>query len=165
MDTTKLSQGQMVAAIGGLVLIISLFLDWTSGVSVTVGSTTVSGGGGNAFDVFSGMDIILLIIGIASIALAGAAAMDAAAGVPSNAAWLLALLGVGAIGWSLGWDLENDNAGVGAWLGLVASIAIAYGAFEASRLPRSVPRPRPTARPEEPVEPAAPSGSTGPPTY
>jgi hypothetical protein len=65
MDTSRMSQGHMVAGVGGVLLIVGLFLDWVSGL-------------GNAFDAFSGMDIIMLIIGIVAIAWAASAGMGAA---------------------------------------------------------------------------------------
>jgi hypothetical protein len=164
MDTSKVSQGEMIAAGGGVLLIISLFLDWFS-ASASFGTVTV-GVSGNAFDVFSGMDIIMLIVGIAAVALAGAAAFDASGAVPVNAGWVLALLGVGTAGWALGWDLEFANAGVGAWLGLLAALAIAFGGFMAASQPSEVaasPGPATTTT-TPPAGPTAPAGSAGPPT-
>ncbi len=61
MDIGRLRQDQLIAAIGGLVLIISLFLSWSE-VDLAGGS-----GSASAFDAFSGMDIILLLIGIAAL--------------------------------------------------------------------------------------------------
>jgi hypothetical protein len=161
MDTSKVSQGEMIAAGGGVLLIISLFLDWFS-ASASFGNVTVSASG-NAFDVFSGMDIIMLIVGIAAIALAGAAALEASGSVPLNAGWVLALLGVGTAGWALGWDLEFSNAGIGAWLGLVAAIVIAFGGFGTASEPRRTAASSGTAPAPPSGEPAAPAGSSGPP--
>ena len=90
MDTSKVSQGELIAAVGGVLLIISLFLDWFSS-SASIAGVSVSASG-NAFDVFSGMHIIMLIVGIAAVALAGAAALDAASNVPRGGALVLALL-------------------------------------------------------------------------
>jgi hypothetical protein len=132
MDSSRLSQGYVVAGVGGVVLLISLFLNWISGVTITVGAASLSTSG-NAWDVFSGMDILMALVGLAAIALTGAVTVGAAIKTPTNAAWILGLLGVGTIGWALGWDLENANAGIGAWLGLAGAIAIAYGGFAAAR--------------------------------
>jgi hypothetical protein len=147
MDTSKMSQGEMIAGAGGVVLLISLFLDWVSGISTPIGTL----GGGSAFDVFSGMDIIMLIVALVAIAWAvsGAAGMD----VPASVGWIVGLLGVAIAGWALGWDIENPNAGIGSWLGLAASVAIAWGAFAAgarpavapsAEAPASTPAPPPT---------------------
>jgi hypothetical protein len=151
MDMSKMSQGQMIAGVGGVVLLISLFLDWVSGISLQVGATTVGTGGANAFDVFSGMDIIMLIVAVLAIVWAVSGAVGMA--LPASTGWVVALLGVVIVGWALGWDLENSNAGIGAWLGLVAAVAIAWGAFAASTRPavtssaparESTPTPPPT---------------------
>jgi hypothetical protein len=150
---SKMSQGQMIAGVGGVVLIISLFLDWVSGISVATAAGTFSAGGGNAFDVFSGMDIIMLIVGIAAVvwAVSGAGVgMD----LPPYSAWIIAGLGIVVFGWALGWDLENSNAGIGAWLGLAATVAIAWGAFSATANP--APKASEPATPATPP-PAAPS--------
>jgi hypothetical protein len=149
MDTSRVSPGQLIAAAGGAVLIISLFLDWISGVTIQIGAATVSGGGGNAFDVFSGMDIILLLIGISALAIAALSAAEASISSPVDPAWMVGALGLVAFGWCLGWDLENGSAGIGAWLGLIASGAIVFGAYETigetrAAMARSSSAPEPT---------------------
>ncbi len=131
MESSRLSQGYVIAGIGGVVLLISLFLEWISGVTITVGAASLSTSG-NAWDVFSGMDILMALVGLAAIVLTAAVTMGATIKTPSNAAWILGLLGVGTIGWALGWVLENANAGIGGWLGLVGAVAIAYGGFAAA---------------------------------
>ncbi len=157
MDTTRLSQGQIIAAAGGLVLIISLFLDWTSGVTITIGTASISTSG-NAWDVFSGMDILMALVGLAAIAIAVLAMTNRSVEAPVKLDWVLALLGIGTIGWALGWDLENPNAGLGAWIALLAAIAIAYGGFEAARSPQLVAsRSAPPSSPPGPAEHAGPS--------
>jgi len=125
MNTSKLTPGQMIAAAGGLVLIISLFLSWIEGPV---------GGSANAWDSFSAMDIILLLIGLAAIALAAVAATEGTMRAPSEAGLILTLLGAIAFGWALGWDLENSSAGIGSWLALFSSIAITYGGYETWRV-------------------------------
>jgi hypothetical protein len=161
MDTSRASQGQIIAAAGGLVLIISLFLDWTSGVTISIGTTSISTSG-NAWDVFSGMDIVMALVGLAAIAVACATMMDASIDTPVRLDLVLALLGVGTIGWALGWDLENPNAGLGAWIALLAAIAIAYGGFEAARSPQPVAAT--SASPPPPPAPAGSAGRPAPPT-
>ncbi len=128
MDIGRLRQDQLIAAIGGLVLIISLFLSWSE-VDLGGGS-----GSASAFDAFSGMDIILLLIGIAALALAVATAVEARVTLPARADLILALLGIFAVGWTLGWVLEDPSAGIGAWLGLLASLAIAFGGLQGARI-------------------------------
>jgi hypothetical protein len=132
MDSSRLSGGYLIAGIGGVVLLISLFLDWISGVTITVGVASLSTSG-DAWDVFSGMDILMALVGLAAVALTGAVTMGATIKMRANAPWILGLLGIGTIGWALGWDLENANAGLGAWLGLAGAVAIAYGGLTAAR--------------------------------
>ena len=132
MDSSRLTQGYLIAGVGGLVLLVSLFLDWISGITITVGAASLSTSG-NAWDVFSGMDILMALVALAAMVLAGAVAMGATTRMPANAPWILGLLGIATIGWALGWDLENANAGIGGWLGLAGAVAIAYGGFAAAR--------------------------------
>ena len=132
MDSSRLSQGYVVAGVGGVVLLISLFLNWISGLTITVGAASLSTSG-NAWDVFSGMDILMALVGLAAIVLTGAVTMGATIRTPANVPLILGLVGVGTIGWALGWDLENANAGIGGWLGLAGAVAIAYGGFAAAR--------------------------------
>ena len=140
MDTSRMSQGQMVAAVGGVLLIVSLFLSWGEGAS--------------AFDAFSGMDIIMLIIGIIAVVWGAAAGMGAAT-PPVLSAMLVGLLGVVVLGFTLGTDLELEDADIGAWLALVASIAIAWGALAGGS--RRVTAPAATRRPATPASPPPPS--------
>jgi hypothetical protein len=163
MDTTRLGRGQIIAAAGGLVLIISLFLDWTSGLTISlVGAASIATGGANAWNVFSGMDILMALVGLAAIVIAALAMTNASIEAPVKLDWVLALLGVGTIGWALGWDLETPNAGPGAWIGLFAAIAIAFGGFEAARSPQPVGSK--SATPQSPSAPAEPAGPAAPPT-
>ncbi len=156
MDISKLSRGQLIAGAGGALLIVSLFLSWVS----------LIGASASAFDAFSGMDIIMLVIGIAAVAFAGVTATEASVEVPANAAVVVGILGVLIVGWALGWVLEQPSAGFGAWLGLISAGAIAYGGWEADRKPTPMALPTtarhaPTARePTTAQQPAAPPQPT-----
>ncbi len=124
MNNSKLTPGQMIVGVGGVILIISLFLNWDDLA------------GQSAFDVFSGVDIILLLIGIAALAYAALTASGSASGIPPNSAVIISALGILALGIALSVALEDDTAGIGAWLALIAALAIAYGAHEANRVAR-----------------------------
>ena len=114
MGTSKLSQGQMVASTGGLVLIISLFLQW--------------GGGQSAFQSFSDVDILMFFVGLAAIVFG----LSPALGIPPRLpAGVLTGLGIAVTGWAAGIELEISGD-VGVWLALLASIAIAWGAHDAA---------------------------------
>ncbi len=114
MDISKLRQSQLIVGAAGIVLVISLFLDWV-GVS--------------AFSAFSAMDILMLLIGLAALGYAALPASGSTQSLPKDSAWIVMLAGVGVVGWALGICLEDADAGFGAWLGLLASIAIAVGAY------------------------------------
>jgi uncharacterized membrane protein YbhN (UPF0104 family) len=126
MDVSRLSQGQLIVGGGGILLIVSLFLNWSFG--------------GSAFDLFSGMDIIMLVVGAVAVAYAALPAIGSAHSVPAQSSGVLLLLGVLVLGFVLGEDLEDPYAGVGAWLALIASAAIAVGAFEGIGRARSMTR-------------------------
>jgi hypothetical protein len=126
MDASRLNQGQMIAGVGGLVLIIAQFLSWIS----------IDGASASSFDTFSAMDIIMVVIGLGAAAFAASVAANSTARVPRDAALILTAAGVLVVGWALGWDLENPDAGIGAWLALIAGAAIAYGGFTAGRTRR-----------------------------
>jgi hypothetical protein len=133
VDRTKVTPGQMIAAGGGALLIISLFLNWDDAASTS------------AFGTFSGMDIIMLLVGVAAILFAGASAMGTDLTLPVAPANALFLLGVGTVGWTFGWVLEDPAAGLGAWLGLIAALVITYGARQSAAETRVVSRPRTTS--------------------
>jgi hypothetical protein len=140
MDTSRMSQGQMVAAVGGVLLVIALFISWEEGAS--------------AFDIFSGMDIIMLIIAIVAIVWGASSGLGAA--TPAMLSGLLVgVLGVVVLGFSLGFDLEAGDADIGAWLALVASIAIAWGGLGAPRRTVAGPSSSTAAPPPPPAAPAA----------
>ena len=96
----------------------------------------------------------MLLIGVAAIAPAAMAARGGASGLTFNPSLVVAALGVVALGWALGWDLENPNAGIGSWLGLAAAGAIAYGAFQGTRkAPAAAVQSAPTSAPPTSPEP------------
>jgi hypothetical protein len=134
-----MSQGQMVAGAGGVLLIIALFLHWVSGVS--------------AWDGFSAMHIIMLLIGLAAVAWAVLPATGSATTMPPSAPGVLLGLGVAVFGFALGFEFEIGG-GIGVWLAIVASAVIAYGAYAHGRrgvapaaAPSSTPAPPPPAAP------------------
>jgi hypothetical protein len=67
MDTSRLTPGDISAGVGGIVLLISLWLPWY-GVSVNVAGFSASSDA-SGWEVFSSIDIILFLIAVAAIAL------------------------------------------------------------------------------------------------
>jgi len=165
MEISKLRQSQLIVGGAGVVLVISLFLDWV-GVS--------------AFSAFSAMDIIMLLVGLGAIAYAAIPASGSELALPRDSSWIVLLLAMAVVGWALGIALEDADAGIGAWLGLIGSGAIAFGAYAEVRggtLAHSVapaaaapPPPTPAAPPPpaatdpKPPDPDAGEGGTSGPT-
>ena len=120
MDVNRMGQGERIAAVGGAVLFISLFLNWFGDVSGWEGQTTT--------------DLYLAITaGVAVLAALGAADLPIR-GMSMNAATAL-LGGVATILliWLVVFDFpEGADRGIGVILALIASAAIAYGGFTAS---------------------------------
>jgi peptidoglycan/LPS O-acetylase OafA/YrhL len=141
VNMSRMGQGQMVVAVGGVVLIISVFLHWV--------------GGQSAWSAFSSVHILMLLIGIAAVAFAVLPVSGMAVTVPGGAALLVAALGVAVFGFAVGWEFEISGD-IGVWLAILGSLGIAYGAYEASRTPvmpaSRVPAPgAPAAPPSAPV--------------
>ena len=120
MDRSRMGQGQMIAAVGGVVLIIGVFLHWAGGVS--------------AWDGFSIVHILMLLIGIAAIAFAVLPASGVSVTMPAAAALIVAALGIAVFGWALGFEFEISGE-IGVWLAILGSLGIVWGAYEASRAP------------------------------
>jgi len=140
MDTSRMSQGQMIAGAGGVLLIIALFLHWVGGVS--------------AWDGFSAMHIIMLLIGLVAVAWAVLPATGSAMTMPPSAPVVLLGLAVAVFGFAFGFELEIAG-GIGVWLTIVASAVIAYGAYVHGRR-GAVQAPAPSTTPAAPP-PAAPA--------
>jgi hypothetical protein len=75
MDTSRLTTGELIAGVGGLVLLLSLFLPWY-GVSVDIAGVSLSESG-NGWEVLGFIDILLLLIAVAAIAIMTARAARA----------------------------------------------------------------------------------------
>jgi hypothetical protein len=73
-DSTRIRFGDLVAAISGLVLIISLFLEWYN-VSAKSAFGSI-GGGVSGWGALSFIDILLFVIGAVAIAVAALRAMN-----------------------------------------------------------------------------------------
>ncbi|MFL5823826.1 MAG: hypothetical protein ACJ764_10335 [Solirubrobacteraceae bacterium] len=132
----KMDQGRMITAVGGVLLIVSLFLHWA--------------GGQSAWDGFSVIHIIMLLIGIAAVGFAVLPATGSAVALPPSLPLVISALGMAAFGFAAGWELEISGD-IGVWLAIIGSLAIAYGAFHAGRAPVAPatrrPRPETTAPP------------------
>jgi hypothetical protein len=140
MDMSRMGQGQMIAAGGGALLIIGVFLHWA--------------GGESAWDGFSIVHILMLLVGIAAIGLAVLPATGAATTLPGGAPLVVAALGVAVFGWAIGFEFEIAGQ-IGVWLAIIGSLGIAFGGYEASRSPVAPMRTSTTGSPAPPGTPVA----------
>lgn len=134
MDANRLSQGQLVAALGAIALFIISFLPWF-GVSgaVTVGGTTI--GGSTNFSLWEAenpLDVYLLIVILVALVPATLALLGGGGEGGGMAAVATALLG--GVGTLLILYQVFDTPGdadrkVGLFLGLIACAAVAVGGY------------------------------------
>ena len=123
MDFSRLRQGEIVAGIGGIALILFLFFDWFEGTS-----------GWSAY----GGDVTGFIIALAAftaVKFTGLAAMGKRLNIPVPRGGITLVLGTLAvliIIWSI-FVTEGEDIKFGLFLGLAAAVAIAVGALMALR--------------------------------
>src|SRR5436853_5002247 len=95
-DRNRLSQGELIAGIAGLVLLIDLWFKWYG--------VKVSGGGGllkgfsigvsaNAWESFGGIDIILFLVALFAIGVAVLKAIDRLPAMPFPVSTALTIAG------------------------------------------------------------------------
>ncbi len=142
----RLSQGQLIAAVGAVVLLVATFLPWIGvsgpslpsgvnlppGVADTVGSAT----GSTSDNVWKGstLDIYLLITAVVALLPALLALTDASEefSFVSAATFLLGVVGAILVIAFLTVDFpDGADRKYGAFVGLAAAIVIAVGGFRA----------------------------------
>jgi hypothetical protein len=133
LDANRLSQGQLVAAIGAIALFIISFLPWFGVPSVTtVGGVQVGGGGNfNLWEAENPLDIYLLIVILVALVPAAMALLGDGADAPLAPIATALLAGVGTL---LILYQVFDTPGitdrkVGLFLGLIACGAVAVGGY------------------------------------
>ncbi len=119
MNTSKLSQGDMIAGAGAIGLFLFLFLDWVGPI--------------NAWEGFDIVDIVLAAIAVAVIVLVVTRAMGNDVNVPGGRAEAIFLLGFTATVIVLTFVLEGEERKIGMWLALLSAIAITYGGWHVRR--------------------------------
>lgn len=133
----NMSRGDKIAAGGGLALVISLFLPWfalnlgDTGLNEILGDQLSDALSVTAFEFMDFMDIVLLIIGVGTIALVVLAALgkiDTSLRRYIEGAGGLAVVAVILTLVRNGFDTGVDMR-LGLFLGLIASIAIAVGGY------------------------------------
>jgi hypothetical protein len=121
--TDRLSQGQMIAAVGAVVLLVATFLPWI-------------GAAGQTENIWKGptLDIYLLITAVVALLPALLALTDSAEEFSFVSAATF-LLGTVAVILVVAWLTVDFPSGpdrkLGAFIGLAAAIAVAIGGFRA----------------------------------
>jgi hypothetical protein len=142
MDVSRLNRGEQIAGVAGILLLLSMWIfDWFT-VDAGSGAFQVSVGG-NAWEVFGFIDIVIFLAAIAGIALALTAASSTEVNAPVALSAITAGLGIlatvliiyriidvpdGDIPEGLGVDVGR---GVGVFIGLILAGAVSYGGWAA----------------------------------
>ncbi|MGN6662757.1 MAG: hypothetical protein ACTHK6_00905 [Solirubrobacterales bacterium] len=145
MDVNRLSTGEKIAGAAAILLFIFMFFDWYSvDVSVSGGAFVgTASGGGDAWEAFSVIDLILLLTVLVAAVAVTIKLTDALIEppVPMNA--LVAVLGGVSVLLIVYRIIDTPSAGsfpgvsvdvspaVGIFLGLIAAAGIAYGGYRA----------------------------------
>ncbi|HEX7278127.1 MAG TPA: hypothetical protein VF255_00760 [Solirubrobacterales bacterium] len=141
MDVDRLSTGEKIAGASAILLFIFMFFDWFTVDIDGEGLFSVSVGG-NAWEAFSWIDLfmmvtILVVVAILVIRLTDAlveppVSLNAVAAVLGGITVLLILYRIidppGDTGGLAGVDISPS---LGAFLGLIAAVGIAYGSYRA----------------------------------
>jgi hypothetical protein len=135
----RLSQGQLIAGIGAVALLVAMFLPWigVSGPSLPAGISVPGGvGGSTSENIWKGstLDIYLLITAIVALLPALLALTDSAEefSFVSAATFLLGVVAVILIAAFLTVDFpDGADRKIGAFVGLAAALVIAYGGYRA----------------------------------
>jgi len=141
----RLSQGQVIAAVGAAVVLVASFLDW-AGASAGGGSVGVPGGASVAvpsvslsYDAWeapgSVLDVYILVAGVVALLPALLAVTDASEefSFVSAATLILGVVGVLLVAAFLTVDFPGHGLErkVGAYVGLAGFIVMAIGGFRA----------------------------------
>jgi hypothetical protein len=137
MDTSKLTTGDIIAGVGGIVLLISLFLPWY-GASVDVAGFSASESA-SGWKALGFIDILLFLISVAAIAIVAARAAGA---LPADIPAPVILLGLGALAVVLvlfriiDIPVEGDvpdevdlSRKIGVFIALISAAAVTYGGW------------------------------------
>jgi hypothetical protein len=140
MDLARLRFGDWVMGIGGLAVLLLMFLDWFETPAIVLGRDTgesVDAAGFNAWESFAVNDVILALAAVMALAAFVLTATQPTAAVPlalASLTTLAAMLALVLVVIRLIWPPELWTEGLfdvsraaGAWLGLVATSALTLG--------------------------------------
>jgi hypothetical protein len=136
MNTSRLTPGDISAGVGGVVLLISLFLKWY-GASVSVAGFSASASV-TGWEAMSFIDILLFLISVAAIAIVAA---KAAGQLPAEVPAGVVLLALGALAVLLviyriidipAGDVPDEvdlTRKIGVFIALIGAAGVAYGGW------------------------------------
>jgi len=139
LDISRISLGEMIAGVGGLLLFLFMFLNWYGAEPDGVEPVA-----GNAWELFSLIDLLLFLAALLAVAVAVARAAGKLPELPIPPDQIVAIAGAVAVVLVLfrliftpgdgeevaGVELEVTRK-LGVFLGLLASAAIAFGGYAA----------------------------------
>jgi hypothetical protein len=125
VDLRRLRHGEWIAGVSGVVLLVSLFLDWYSGPGGTVTA--------NAWQSFSVTDVILAIAALFGVSLAAGAATQRSPAVPVSVASLTVpvafVAAILVLIKLLSLPDGADGREFGLYVGVVATLGVLVGAW------------------------------------
>jgi len=142
MDADRLSTGEKIAGGSAVLLFIFMFFDWFT-VDFSSGDGLFSASaGGSAWDVFSWIDLLMLLTVVVAVAVAVIRLSDAIVEPPFSINAAVAILGGLSVLFILyriidppidTGDLPGVDVGraIGVYLGLLAAAGITYGGYRA----------------------------------
>ena len=143
MDLNRLTQGEKIAGVSGIALILIMFIFKWFGLKAGVGGFSVEGSR-NAWGSYGFIDIVLFITVAAAVGLALISASQTEVGLPVAASAVVAGLGILSVVLIIisiisppdfGVDLSGTGIDhtrkIGVWLGLIAAVGVAYGGWRA----------------------------------
>lgn len=143
VDTSRISFGEMVAGVSGLVLFIVMFLPWYQvELDASFGSTSESASA-SAWEAFGFIDVLLMLVVLVAVGMAVARAAGAMpAQLPAPPGMIVAAAGAFALLLIIfrlisipGPDIDIDGVDldrqIGIFLGLLAAAGITFGGYTA----------------------------------
>lgn len=143
MDTSRISFGEMVAGVSGLLLFIVMFFPWYGIEAEFEGLGDIASANVNAWEAFSFIDILLFLVVLVAIGMALARAAGAMpADLPAPAGMIVAAAGALAVLLILfrllsapdpefTGDSVDLSRKIGIFLGLLAALGIGFGGYTA----------------------------------
>jgi hypothetical protein len=148
LDTSRVSLGEMVAAAGGMVLLVCMFLPWFGGERTGRGATPVAVPTATGWESFGGVfDILIVVLAMVPIGIAVGRASDTLPPLPLEQGVLVVAGGVilllvvavrlidppGVIDVAIpGLEVDRSRK-LAAFMALVAAAAVAFGGFVQGR--------------------------------